>query len=348
MPIPASKSSVGIGGRRSLKPSAKQRRRPSRWPIAFICSRTCARRSNGCWNAGPAQFGILSKQFRRRSHRRPRHLSTKPVSPPAPNLSRRLVASNYGKKSNTSVKNGSIVCASSRDEGHSGRRIAALVGLDRQTIRRYLTVSQCPERVGQRSVSPRISHHRVEIDTRLKAGTVNAAAIYRELCDDGCQVSYYAVRRFVRRRRIALGITARRFGLPPRVETPTARQLSFAWLRRAENRDADEQSHIQALQSIEDIREPLTLAGQFVAMVRKQSSQSLAEWLSRTEACSCPELRGFATGLRRDEAAVSAAITEPWSNGQVEGQVNRLKAIKRQMFGRAGFQLLRARVRHAA
>ena len=55
-------------------------------------------------------------------------------------------------------------------------------------------------------------------------------------------------------------------------------------------------------------------------------------------------LSPFAAGIRRDEDAVRAALSEPWSSGQVEGQVNRLKAIKRTMYGRAGFELLRARV----
>jgi len=62
----------------------------------------------------------------------------------------------------------------------------------------------------------------------------------------------------------------------------------------------------------------------------------------------CVELGGFAAGLRQDEAAVGAALTTPWSNGPVEGQVNRLKVIKRQMYGRAGLRLLRARVVNAA
>jgi len=56
-----------------------------------------------------------------------------------------------------------------------------------------------------------------------------------------------------------------------------------------------------------------------------------------------PELRRFAEGIRRDEAAVLAAVTEQWSNGPVEGHINRLKTVKRQMYGRAGFVLLRAR-----
>ena len=70
----------------------------------------------------------------------------------------------------------------------------------------------------------------------------------------------------------------------------------------------------------------------------------MSEWLTRGEASSDPDLRRFAEGIRRDEASVHAAVTERWSNGPVEGHVNRLKTIKRQMYGRAGFVLLRARV----
>jgi len=82
-------------------------------------------------------------------------------------------------------------------------------------------------------------------------------------------------------------------------------------------------------------------------MVRKQVTVPLAEWLVKAEGSGCTELRNFAGGLRLDEAAVAAALTENWSNGPVEGQVNRLKLIKRSMYGRAGWELLRARVRHA-
>lgn len=74
----------------------------------------------------------------------------------------------------------------------------------------------------------------------------------------------------------------------------------------------------------------------------------MGEWLARGEASSDPDLRRFAEGIRRDEAAVHAAVTGRWSNGPVGGHVNRWKTIKRQMYGRAGFVLLRARVLNAA
>jgi transposase len=92
----------------------------------------------------------------------------------------------------------------------------------------------------------------------------------------------------------------------------------------------------------------LDLADEFADLIRKRSSGTLSEWLARGEASSNPELRRFAEGVRRDEAAVHAAVTGTWSNGPVEGHVNRLKTIKRQMYGRAGFVLLRARVVNAA
>ena len=80
-------------------------------------------------------------------------------------------------------------------------------------------------------------------------------------------------------------------------------------------------------------------------MVRKRAAGTLDGWLMSAEAS---ELRGFAAGLRREEAAVRAALTEPWSTSPVEGQINRLKALKRQMYGRAKYDLLRSRVLAAA
>ena len=75
---------------------------------------------------------------------------------------------------------------------------------------------------------------------------------------------------------------------------------------------------------------------------RQQRVESIV-WATQLKP-GAPELRRFAEGIRRDEAAVHAAVTQPWSNGPVEGHVNRLKTVKRQMYGRAGFVLLRARV----
>ena len=82
----------------------------------------------------------------------------------------------------------------------------------------------------------------------------------------------------------------------------------------------------------------------FGRIVRQRYSKALDAWLQGAKESGIAELRSLATSLKRDKAAVAAALSLPWSNGQVEGQINRLKLIKRQMYGRAKFELLRRRV----
>jgi len=163
--------------------------------------------------------------------------------------------------------------------------------------------------------------------------------------------AYGSVYEFVTKRLGAAGIRRERLNAaePPAPPPPSARQLSFEWARRAEKRKPLEQARLDAIRArSDDLAAALDLADGFADLIRKRSPETLSEWLTRGEASSDPDLRRFAEGIRRDEAAVHAAVTETWSNGPVEGHVNRLKTIKRQMYGRAGFVLLRARVLNAA
>ena len=82
--------------------------------------------------------------------------------------------------------------------------------------------------------------------------------------------------------------------------------------------------------------------------MREGEEEELTGWLREADQSDLPEIVAFARGFLQDEAAVRAAIRNPWSNGQVEGQVNRLKTLKRQMYGRANFDLLKRRVLGAA
>jgi transposase len=86
------------------------------------------------------------------------------------------------------------------------------------------------------------------------------------------------------------------------------------------------------------------LAQAFAQMIRSRNASELDPWLAEATTSRVPELRTFAEGIRRDHAAVLAALTHEWSLGQVEGQIHRLKLLKRQSYGRAGFDLLRHRV----
>ena len=76
-------------------------------------------------------------------------------------------------------------------------------------------------------------------------------------------------------------------------------------------------------------------------MVREHTADPLASWLETAKKCCLSEMRSFANGIQRDLAAVTAGLSLPWSNGQVEGQVNRLKLLKRAMYGHAKFDLLK-------
>lgn len=90
------------------------------------------------------------------------------------------------------------------------------------------------------------------------------------------------------------------------------------------------------------------LAQAFFRLIREHSSAQLTPWMKIALESQAPELRSFARGLRRDETAVRAGLDLPWSQGQTEGQITRLKMIKRQGYGRAKFDLLRQRILHTA
>jgi transposase len=192
---------------------------------------------------------------------------------------------------------------------------------------------------------------RADVEAWVAAGGTNTAELYRQLRAKGCPARYDAVRRFANRLLGSSGRPGRRSPATPRPtpapDTPSPRALSFQFACPKAVTDDDEPSLLERVRSaIPDLDTALTLAGEFAGMVRKTVIKPLVEWMAAAVASGVPELVGFAHGLHSDAAAVQAALTTGWSNGPVEGQVNRLKAIKRAMYGRAGIKLLRARVRH--
>lgn len=110
-----------------------------------------------------------------------------------------------------------------------------------------------------------------------------------------------------------------------------------------------EGAYVAALKQLcPPIAEAQRLLTTFRAILTQRCSEQLDPWLQQCEQSGISELVGFARGLRRDESAVRAALRYDWSQGQIEGQVNRLKLLKRQMYGRAKFDLLRQRVLYHA
>jgi transposase len=132
----------------------------------------------------------------------------------------------------------------------------------------------------------------------------------------------------------------------PVITIPPPRQVTWWLLQEPTERKTE---HHQFVCALEQLCPAITQAAQqgraFIQLLRQRQPERFSDWLEQTKAT---ELRAFATSLQRDESAVRAALALPWSNGQTEGQVHRLKLIKRQMFGRAKFDLLKQRVLYKA
>ncbi|HWZ20248.1 MAG TPA: transposase, partial [Ktedonobacteraceae bacterium] len=99
-------------------------------------------------------------------------------------------------------------------------------------------------------------------------------------------------------------------------------------------------------QGSDELRTVYHLSQEFVTLLKERQPEKLDDWLARAKTSGVSELGSFVKGIQRDYAAVRAACSLPWSNGIVEGHVNRLKFIKRSMFGRAKLDLLRVKVLH--
>jgi len=135
-------------------------------------------------------------------------------------------------------------------------------------------------------------------------------------------------------------------GLPERQETrPSSKRMAWLWARSPEERTRWETLFVRALEEqCPDVRAATSIARESMEIIRERKAALLDSWIDRARLSGIAiELSQFANGLVSDINAVRAALELPWSNGQTEGQVNRLKLVKRQMYGRANFDLLRKR-----
>lgn len=118
------------------------------------------------------------------------------------------------------------------------------------------------------------------------------------------------------------------------------------FMQQADTLTGEEASYLQHLQVDEQTANLYDLVQTFCRLIRERDVACFDVWLGAARSSSFRELRGFAVHLQQDDAAVRAALSLPWSNGQTEGQITRLKLLKRQMYGRAKLDLLRIRVLH--
>ena len=244
------------------------------------------------------------------------------------------------------------------EHGMGISRIARALVINRTTVRKYLAADAFPE-WGRHPVPASIlAPYEGHLEARWGEGCQSALGLWKEVRALGYTGSSRPVSRWVRERRTephpCTPIKYRATCLEPqdtpqhRGRLPPTRRLAWLLVRDPEALDSAETAVLAHIQQEAEVAALHDLARSYTRMVREKRPEDLDEWLAACAESGIGVLMSFAKGLRQDYAAVRAALEEPWSSGQAEGQINRLKMLKRQMYGRAGFDLLRRRVLCAA
>lgn len=223
--------------------------------------------------------------------------------------------------------------------------IAAGLLISRRTVERFLATEAFPEKKRRRKEKTKLDSYRPYLFERWQAGDQNATHLYQQITKRGYQGSYASVSASIRCLR--KGVSLAEIPLPAPVRQLSPKQVHFLFLRNPTDLKLEERSDLEEILSRSaDLASLYQLVQHFREMLHTRRDDQLNEWIEQALKSPCREIQTFALGLRKDWDAVRAAFTVEWSNGMVEGHVNRLKLIKRQMYGRANFDLLRLRVLH--
>lgn len=179
--------------------------------------------------------------------------------------------------------------------------------------------------------------HTAYLAQRWQEGCTNAVRLAHEVRDRGYRGSERSVRRLLQTWRAGATPVA---SMP--TSTPTPHEVT-GWIIRpaGERTEHDHAALARIMNRCPVLRAVDQLVSDFGGMLRQLRGQHLDTWIAQAQASEIPHLHGFATGLLKDYDAVRNGLTLPWSSGAVEGAVAKLKAVKRAMYGRANFDLLR-------
>ena len=230
------------------------------------------------------------------------------------------------------------------EQGFSQSDISRRLRIDPKTIRKYIGSDTCPLYPEGRARRSKLDPHKEYITQRWHEGCRNATQILHEIRHMGFKGSRSIMMDWVSKT-LKLSRSPRSQSLPGRIVPWSASRASWLLVKQEEELTEDEKQSLERMkQTDEKVAEAYALGQRFADMIRERQSEALLPWLEDVAQSSISALMEFAKGVKQDLAAVTNALSLPWSNGQVEGQVNRLKFIKRQMYGRANFDLLRKRV----
>jgi transposase len=250
-----------------------------------------------------------------------------------------------------------------RSLGLRPKAIARRLGKSERTVRRWLALG-IPEGKRRRRKHSHFDAYAPYVLRRWQEGCHNGLQLWREIQAQGYRHSARMVYQFLQPLRAGAipvlptipteheqQVPKKQAPVPPAsaLETLSARQAVWLLIREFTALDQTEQETLATLrQSSQRVETLYQLAQDFVSMVRHRQGEKLDDWLRQAASSHLPDLKRFAVGIERDKAAVLAGLTYIYSNGVVEGQVHRVKLIKRMMYGRAGFALLRQRVLYVA
>ncbi|OPC76737.1 hypothetical protein B4N89_45465 [Embleya scabrispora] len=227
-----------------------------------------------------------------------------------------------------------------RERGYTISAIGRVLGLDRKTVRRFAT-TDLDELLASARVrrTGEIDRFRAYLQHRFHAGATNAAGLFREIHEQGYRGSRVVVTKYVATMRSGTAVPEARRVIP------SPRRITSWIMRRPENLGDNERSDLdRVLAACPDLATAHALAGDFAAITRERRGSDLPDWVARVLADGPQPLQSFAISLQTDWDAVVNGPTLQWSSGAVEGQVNRIKFLKRRSYGRASFELLRTLV----
>lgn len=239
------------------------------------------------------------------------------------------------------------------EQGYSLAQIGAYLGMNQETVQKYLM--QPPRPSVYKPRHGKLTRYKPFLHRRFfQEGCCNSLEILRELQQQGYTGSSTIVVNYVTQLRQLIGEPStagpvmRTRPTPLKAMAPSPREIAWWFCLPISRLTTKQEDQLRFLQNAEsELSSLYELAQAFFRMIREHSSSQFSLWMQDALESQTPELRGFARGLGRDEAAVRAGLSLPWSQGQTEGQITRLKLIKRQGYGRAKFDLLRKRVLHA-
>lgn len=224
-------------------------------------------------------------------------------------------------------------------EGMGLRAIARHLGWGRPTVQRYGRAARWQDMVTGRSSRPsRLDIHQPYLQRRIDEAddTITIIEFREELAGRGHQVPYSSLRDWARSRLQWPDAPA------PAAAAPSVRTVAGWITRHLDTLTEDENRLLKAvLDACPELEQTHELVRDFAQMLTQRTGADLPDWINTARTAQLPGITGFARGLTSDLEAVIAGLTLHWSSGGTEGAVTRVKKIKRQLYGRAGFQLLR-------